>query len=217
MCAGPLKFAQEEDSRYQQLLKTGAGTEQRAQQSASQLRESQAALDAAEANSVGAQKQIAVLKAQQQGAAAQLDQARAARDQAEANLSRTAITAPVDGRVTKLTAAKGGYSQPGQTLMMFVPRAVWVTANYKETQLTDMRAGQHVSIEIDAYPDRIFEGHVDSIQAGSGAAFSLLPPENATGNYVKIVQRVPVKIAFDKSPAVYLGPGMSVVPSVRVR
>jgi membrane fusion protein (multidrug efflux system) len=101
--------------------------------------------------------------------------------------------------------------------MMFVPREVWITANYKETQLTDMRPGQEVDINIDAYPGRVFRGHVDSIQAGSGAAFSLLPPENATGNYVKVVQRVPVKIVFDKSPDVYVGPGMSVVPAVKVR
>jgi membrane fusion protein (multidrug efflux system) len=102
-------------------------------------------------------------------------------------------------------------------LMMFVPRELWVTANFKETQLTDMRPGQRVDIRVDAYPGHPFRGHVDSIQAGSGAAFSLLPPENATGNYVKVVQRVPVKIVFDEAPGVYLGPGMSVVPDVKVR
>jgi membrane fusion protein (multidrug efflux system) len=101
--------------------------------------------------------------------------------------------------------------------MMFVPREVWVTANFKETQLAGMRPGQPVSIAVDAYPGRTFAGHVDSIQRGSGAAFSLLPPENATGNYVKIVQRVPVKIVFDAPPDVYLGPGMSVIPTVKVR
>ena len=101
--------------------------------------------------------------------------------------------------------------------MMFVPRELWVTANFKETQLDDIRPGQKVDIEVDAYPGRSFRGHVDSIQAGSGAAFSLLPPENATGNYVKVVQRVPVKIVFDQPPDVHLGPGMSVVPWVRVR
>ncbi len=101
--------------------------------------------------------------------------------------------------------------------MMFVPRDLWVTANFKETQLDHMRPGQPVTIEIDAYPGRTFEGHVDSVQAGSGTAFSLLPAENATGNYVKIVQRVPVKIVFDKQPDILLGPGMSVVPTVKVR
>src|SRR6185437_6441280 len=103
-------------------------------------------------------------------------------------------------------------------LLMFVPRAVWVTANFKETQLALMRPGQPVTLTVDAYGSRAFKGHVDSIQAGSGTAFSLLPAENATGNYVKVVQRVPVKIVFDDPPAdVLLGPGMSVAPSVKVR
>ena len=119
--------------------------------------------------------------------------------------------------MTKLTAAKGAYAQIGQNLMMFVPRAVWVTANFKETQLADMREGQTVAINVDAYPDHPFPGRIESIQAGSGAAFSLLPPENATGNFVKVIQRVPVKIVFEDVPDVYLGPGMSVVPDVKVR
>jgi hypothetical protein len=97
-------------------------------------------------------------------------------------------------------------------ITMFVPQEVWVTANFKETQLDLMRAGQPVDIAVDAFPDRAFRGHVDSIQAGSGTAFSLLPAENATGNYIKVVQRTPVKIAFDEMPDVQLGPGMSVVP-----
>jgi membrane fusion protein (multidrug efflux system) len=100
--------------------------------------------------------------------------------------------------------------------MMLVPLDLWVTANFKETQLASMRPGQKTKIEIDAY-GRSFPGHVDSIQAGSGTAFSLLPAENATGNYGKVVQRVPVKIVFDRPPDVELGPGMSVVPSVKVR
>jgi hypothetical protein len=100
---------------------------------------------------------------------------------------------------------------------MFVPQEVWVTANFKETQLDLMRAGQPVDIAVDAFPDRAFRGHVDSIQAGSGTAFSLLPAENATGNYIKVVQRTPVKIAFDEMPDVQLGPGMSVVPVVKLR
>src|ERR1700677_1130655 len=101
--------------------------------------------------------------------------------------------------------------------MMFVPREVWVTANFKETQLDLMRPGEPVSIGIDAYPDRMFKGHVDSVQSGSGTAFSLLPAENATGNYVKIVQRVPVKIVFDEPPDVPLGPGMSAVLTVSTK
>jgi len=212
-----LKFAEEEDARAQDLVKKGAGTVQNAQQTASSLRQQQAAYAGAKANELAAEKEIAVLRTQQRVAVGQLEQAQAAEDLAKANLSRTTITAPTAGRATKITAAKGAYAQPGQTLLMFVPRDVWVTANYKETQLTAMHPGQPVDIAVDAYPGRTFAGHVDSIQAGSGAAFALLPPENATGNYVKVVQRVPVKIVFDPPPDVYLGPGMSVVPSVRVR
>jgi membrane fusion protein (multidrug efflux system) len=214
---GALTFAREENQRYERLLDTGTGTQQRAQQAASDLRQREAAYAGAQANAVAADKQMAVLKTQRDAADATLAQARAGVDQAQTNLDRTVVLAPVAGRVSKLTAAKGSYAQAGQSQMAFVPRELWVTANYKETQLSDMRVGQGVDIRVDAYPDRTFHGHVDSIQAGSGAAFSLLPPENATGNYVKVVQRVPVKIVFDQVPDVLLGPGMSVTPQVRVR
>lgn len=136
---------------------------------------------------------------------------------AKANLDRITIVASMAGRVSKLSAAKGANATVGQALMMFVPQNQWITANYKETQLALMRPGQPVTITVDAYPGKEFHGHVDSIQSGSGTAFSLLPAENATGNYVKIVQRVPVKITFDTPPDVLLGPGMSVVPAVKVR
>ena len=212
-----LTFAEQEDERYEQLAKQGTATVEQAQQYKSNLLQSQASFAAAQANAVAAEKQNAVLEAQRKLSAAQLAQARAAKEQAAANLSRTVITAPIAGRVTHLSAAKGGWAAVGQALMMFVPRDVWVTANFKETQLDLMRPGQPVDIRIDAYPDRSFAGHVDSIQAGSGTAFSLLPAENATGNYVKIVQRVPVKIVFNQPPDILLGPGMSVVPTVKVR
>jgi membrane fusion protein (multidrug efflux system) len=212
-----LTFAQQQETRYTALVKSGAGTIEAAQQYASNLLQAQANSAAAQANALATQKQLPVLQAQRDVAQAQLEQARAALEQAKANLSRTVITAPVAGRVTRLTAAKGNYAAVGQALMMFVPRNVWVTANFKETQLLAMRPGDPVEIRIDTYPDRTFKGHVDSIQAGSGPAFSLLPPENATGNFVKIVQRVPVKIVFDAPPDVLLGPGMSVVPTVRTR
>jgi len=212
-----LTFARQQAERYQQLASKGSGTVEQAQQYASNLQQSDAGLAAAQANAMATEKQIGVLQAQRELAFGQLAQARATLEQAQVNLARTIITAPVAGRVTKLTAAKGGYAAVGQTLMMFVPREVWVTANFKETQLKLMRPGQPVAIAIDAYPDRTFAGHVDSVQSGSGTAFSLLPAENATGNYVKIVQRVPVKITFDKMPDVQLGPGMSVVPTVKVR
>ena len=212
-----LTFAQQQEKRYTTLVKTGAGTVEQAQQYASNLLQAQANYAAAQANAIATEAQLPVLKAQREVAQAQLEQARAALEQADANLSRTSITAPVAGRVTRLTAAKGNYAAVGQALMMFVPRDVWVTANFKETQLLSVRPGDPVDIHIDTYPHRTFKGHVDSIQAGSGTAFSLLPAENATGNYVKIVQRVPVKIILENPPAdVSLGPGMSVVPTVRV-
>jgi membrane fusion protein (multidrug efflux system) len=212
-----LTFSRQERARAQELLGRGAGTQQQAQQTASDERQKDAALLAAQANQMAAEKQVAVLQTQKQNAVAQLALARAAQAQAQANLTRTSIMAPESGRATKISAAVGGTAQPGQVLMMFVPSTLWVTANFKETQLALMRAGQPVDVSVDAYPGRIFHGHVDSIQAGSGAAFSLLPPENATGNYVKVVQRVPVKIVFDGPPDVHLGPGMSVVPTVKVR
>jgi membrane fusion protein, multidrug efflux system len=214
---GALDFSQQENTRYQGLLRTGSGSEQRAQQAASDLIQKQAAVGSAQANLEVANRQIEVLKTQQEEAQAQLEQAKANQDLAAANLDRTVIRAPVAGRVTKLTAARGQYAVAGQAVMMFVPRDLWITANFKETQLDTMRPGQPVDVSIDAYPGRVFRAHVDSIQEGSGTVFSLLPAENATGNYVKVVQRVPVKIVFDHPPDVYLGPGMSVVPTVKVR
>jgi len=140
-------------------------------------------------------------------------------EQAQLDLSYTRLSAPVAGHIAHKNVAVGDYVQIGQNLMALVPNDVWVTANFKETQLDHMRAGQPVEIDIDAYPERTFRGHVDSIQAGSGAVFALLPPENATGNYVKVVQRVPVKIVLDdpSNARRLLGPGMSVVPYVRIR
>jgi membrane fusion protein, multidrug efflux system len=212
-----LTFSRQENARAQDLAARGAGTRQQAQQTSSDLQQKEAALSTAQANETAAEKQIAVLRTQQQGAKAQLEQAQATLAQARTNLARARITAPETGRATKISAAAGGVAQPGQALMMFVPTRVWVTANFKETQLDLMRPGQPVDITVDAYPGTVLHGHVDSIQAGSGAAFSLLPPENATGNFVKVVQRVPVKIVFDTPPDIYLGPGMSVVPTVKVR
>ena len=142
----------------------------------------------------------------------------AAVEQAELNLSYTKIIAPIDGYVTKKALTTVDYVQVGQALMSLVPPRVWVIANFKETQLRSMRPGQPATVSIDAYQELKLHGHVDSIQAGSGAAFTLLPPENATGNYVKVVQRVPVKIVLDDQQNLQrvLGPGMSVVPTVYV-
>jgi membrane fusion protein (multidrug efflux system) len=150
---------------------------------------------------------------------AQAEQQRAAVEQARLNLSYTNIVAPDSGYITRKTVQPGNFVQAGQVLMALVSDRIWVVANFKETQLTHMRPGQPVELRIDAYPRQKFRGRVDSIQAGSGARFSLLPPENATGNYVKVVQRVPVKIVFVDPPPLDLkiGPGMSVVPKVKVR
>ena len=212
-----LVFAQQQAVRYQDLAKTGYGTVQNEQQSVAQLRQQEAALQSAQATLALAQRQLEALGAQHSSAVASLAEAKAQRDQAELNLSYTTVTAAQPGRVVNLTAATGQFAQPGTNLTMFVPDAIWITANFKETQLDAMRAGQRVALSIDAYPEHTFRGHVASVQPGSGPAFSLLPPENATGNYVKIVQRVPVKILMDSSPAdVALGPGMSVVPTVRI-
>jgi membrane fusion protein (multidrug efflux system) len=212
-----LVFAEQENARYQDLAQKGAGTVQNAQKYSSQLREQQAALASAQATLKLAQRQIESLKAQRNSAVASLAQANAQRDQAELNLSYTTVTAAQPGRVVNLTAAVGQFAQPGTNLTMFVPDQIWVTANFKEIQLDRMRPGEPVTLNIDAYPERTIRGHVDSVQPGSGTAFSLLPAQNATGNYVKIVQRVPVKIVMDDPPTdVALGPGMSVVPSVRV-
>jgi membrane fusion protein, multidrug efflux system len=212
-----LTFAEQQDQRYSGLAKKGSVTIEQAQQYHSNLLQAQATFAAAQANAVAAEKQLPILQSQKLQAQAQLEQTHASLEVGQINLGRTSITAPVDGYVTNLTAAKGNNAAVGQALMMFVPRDLWVTANFKETELPSVRPGARVTIAIDAYPTRTFEGHVASIQAGSGTAFSLLPPQNATGNFVKIVQRVPVKIVFDKVPDVLLGPGMSVVPTVKIK
>jgi membrane fusion protein, multidrug efflux system len=166
-----------------------------------------------------APKQVAVSQAQAETAAATTEQLRAEVEQAELELSYTKIYATEAGRVTRKSVEEGALVQIGQPLLAIVPGNVWVTANFKESQIGRMVPGQPVDITVDAYSDKVFKGHIDSIQAGTGAQFSLIPPENATGNYVKVVQRLPVKIVFDEppDPKHMLAPGMSVVPEVAVR
>ena len=167
-----------------------------------------------------APRQMQIIRAKATSALAEEQRKKADLDQAALNLQYTKIVAPVNGIVSNRTVEVGQNVAPGQELMKIINLDdIWITANYKETQLEYMRTGQPASIHVDAYPDKVFHGHVDSIQAGSGAAFSLLPPENATGNYVKVVQRVPVKIVIDDPPddEHVLGPGMSVVPEIQVR
>ena len=212
-----LVFAQQQATRYQNLMKTGSGTVENAQQYESQLHQQEAALTSAQAALKVAQRQVESLKAQRTTAVANLAQSQAQLDQAQLNLSYTTLTAAQAGRVANLSGAVGQYVQAGTAIATFVPDEIWVSANFKEPQLNEMRPGQLVELAIDAYPRRKIHGSVASIQPGSGTAFSLLPPQNATGNYVKIVQRVPVKIVLDNPPSdVAVGPGMSVVPTVRV-
>ena len=165
-----------------------------------------------------AQAQLEAAKAESDTVFAQVGESKTAVEQAQLNLSYTKLFAPCDGRVTRKHVEPGDYLQTGQTLFSIVPPEIWVVANFKESQLEKMTTNQIVIVKIDALGGRKFRAHVDSIQAGSGAAFSLLPPENATGNFVKVVQRVPVKILFDDPlPAdKTIGPGLSVEPSVQV-
>ena len=184
--------------------------------SEAKLRQANARLSSAES----APQKLKQSQSQADVSHADIDKAAAEVAQAKLTLSYTKIYAPADGYVTKKGVKPGQFVQTGQSLMAIVEKMVWVTANFKETQLTRIRSGQPVEIGIDAYPDITFHGHVDSIQYGTGARFSLLPPENATGNYVKVVQRVPVKIVFDRMEDyenVLLPPGMSVVPEVNIK
>src|SRR6185369_4391295 len=160
---------------------------------------SNAQLQHAKSGLMAAQRKVDVLTTQRAQATAQLERARAVAQQAALNLSYTEITAPVDGTVGARSLRVGQYVQAGTQLMAVVPLdAVYVVANFKETQLTHVRKGQPVTGTIDSYPDVTFSGHVDSVSPASGLEFSLLPPDNATGNFTKIVQRVPVKIVLDR-------------------
>jgi len=164
-----------------------------------------------------ADKQLAAAFAEKDMAFSQFNEAQTNVASAQLNLSYTKLFAPCDGRVTRKQVEAGDYLDVGQQIMSIVPVEVWVVANFKESQLKNMKPGQPVTVEIDALGGRKFAAKVDSIQAGSGAQFSLLPPENATGNFVKVIQRVPVKIIFDEPlPADHtIGPGLSVTPSVQ--
>lgn len=216
--AAALRYAQQEAARSQALVQRGTGTVQREQQATSTLQQEQARRRGATEAVEAARAKVQSLEAERANAQANVAKARAQVDRARLDLSYTTVTVAESGRIVRLTAAVGQYVQTGASLAMFVPDRIWVTANFKETQLVNMRPGQATDIRIDAYPDIRVRGSVASIQPGSGTAFSLLPAENATGNYVKIVQRVPVKIALGELPrGVALGPGMSVVPTVRVR
>ena len=209
--------AQVSEARSAQAAAAETARQQQTQIGGAEAGVSEAIGGLAQANT--ASQKVAVSEAQAQTAGASTEQLRAAVQQAELELSYTKIYAPEDGRVTRKSVEEGALVQIGQPLLAIVPGDVWVTANFKESQIGRMVPGQPVEISVDAYPDKVFKAHVDSIQAGTGSRFSLIPPENATGNYVKVVQRVPVKIVFDEPPDSkhLLAPGMSVVPEVKVR
>jgi membrane fusion protein, multidrug efflux system len=214
-----LKFALEERTRYDQLMKSGSGTIQRAQQTDAALRAQTARLQQGKAGLTAANKKIEVLATERAKAIAQLDHARAVEQQAALNLSYTQITAAVEGTVGARTLRVGQYVQAGTQLMAVVPLdQVYVVANFKETQLTHVRSGQPVELYVDSFSSTRLKGHVDSVSPASGLEFALLPPDNATGNFTKIVQRVPVKIVLDDTRLNgLLRPGMSAVPTVNTK
>jgi membrane fusion protein (multidrug efflux system) len=217
--------AQADFKRNQELRKQNTISAQEFDAAQAVVKEADANLAAAKQKAIADASKISEAKATQTAtdasvamAIALFRQAQTAVQSAQLDLSYTKIFAPCDGRVTRKAVETGNYVQVGQQLMSIVPPEIWVVANFKESQLKNMRTNQPVLVKIDALGRKKFRAHVDSVQAGSGAAFSLLPPENATGNYVKVVQRVPVKILFDEPlPADHvIGPGLSVTPDIRV-
>jgi membrane fusion protein, multidrug efflux system len=204
------------DSAASQVIEAEAGIRV-AESKLVQARGLQQQADAGLRTAQTAPEQVAATRARAESALARVKQTQAALAQAEFNLQYTTVKAPQRGVVSRKSVEIGQVIQPGQPLMALIPlENVWVTANFKETQLTSMRPGQRATIRVDAYGGREFKGHIDSIAPATGARFSLLPPENATGNYVKVVQRVPVKIVLEagQDPEHLLRPGMSVVPTV---
>lgn len=215
-----LAYGQQNFTRYTTLARTGYGTVQQAQQATAAIREQAATMQRDSAGVAAAKQQIAVYKAQLAQAKAVLAQQQAIEQQARLNLGYTVIRAPFDGTVGVRTATVGQYVPPGTQLMAVVPlHDVYVTANYKETELTDVRPGQPVTIAVDTFPGVAVHGTVESLAPASGEEFALLPPDNATGNFTKIVQRIPVKIAIDRNDPLrgLLRPGMSVEPTIDTR
>ncbi len=212
-----LTFAQQENRRFSDLAKTGYGSVENAQNAASRIAAAQATVQRDQASLASATKQVDQLKADLSQAEAKLLHDQAVERQAELNLSYATIVSPSDGVVGNRTLRVGQYVQAGTQLMSVVPLSeAYVVANYKETQLTDVKPGQPVDIEVDMFPGRVFHGVVDSLAPSSGQTFALLPPDNATGNFTKVVQRIPVRISLagDAQAAGDLRPGMSVVPSI---
>src|SRR5579871_5262079 len=210
-------FATQENKRYTDLAATGYGSVQNAQGAQSRNASALASIERDKANLASALKQVELLKAEITQAVAAAARAHAQQEQAELNLSYTTIIAPIDGVVGNRTLRAGQFVQAGTQLMALVPASgAYVIANFKETQLTNVQAGQAVDIDVDMFPGKPVHGHVDSLAPASGQEFALLPPDNATGNFTKVVQRIPVKIALDAS-SIALRPGMSVIPTIQTR
>ena len=211
-------FAGQENKRYTDLAATGYGSQQNAQAAQSKNAGAEAAIARDQANLVSALKQVDLLKAEIAQAEAAAARASALQAQAELNLGYTTITAPIDGVVGNRTLRVGQFVQAGTQLMSLVPASgAYVIANYKETQLTHVHEGQPVDVSVDMFPGQIVHGHVDSLAPASGQEFALLPPDNATGNFTKIVQRIPVKIVLEGGTPIELRPGMSVVPHISTK
>ncbi|SFK01535.1 HlyD family secretion protein [Methylocapsa palsarum] len=210
------------DYQRQRSLPKQATTQQEVDAATAGLRQAQAQVALAEAQVLEAEpapQRIGQADEQVGQLSGQVEQAQAKLEQANLNLSWTIVRAPQDGWITKRNVEVGNYVTPGQQIFSIVSPEVWVTANFKETQLDRMRPGQDVDITLDAYPHLRLKGHVDSVQLGSGSKFTAFPPENATGNFVKIVQRIPVKIAIDSGldPNLPVPLGASAVPTVKLQ
>lgn len=216
--ASKLDFAEKDYTRYAEMYKEGIVSKQEYDKSLNMLTVAQADKKAADESHKAAKAALEANKAKIKSQEAEIKKLESQVEQAKINLSYTKIYAPEDGMISARTVEKGNYVQIAQPMMSIVPQKVWVVANFKEIQLTNMQKGQKAWIKVDTYPNKRFKGHVDSIQRATGAKSSLFPPENAVGSYVKIVQRVPVKIMFDEDLSGYnIVPGMSVVPKVKVK
>lgn len=212
-------LADNELNRYERLIERNVISQSQYDRVKSTWKVANAKKESARAEVAVAEAAVRVVKAKQATQEVRIKEANISRNQAQLELSRTSIQAPISGRIAMKNVDPGKYVQPGQTLLAIVQGDTWVVANFKETQIKKMTVGQHAEVKVDAYPGVIFKGHVDSLQPGTGSVFSLLPPENATGNFVKVVQRIPVKIVMESKfdPAHPLWPGLSVIPSVDIR
>jgi membrane fusion protein (multidrug efflux system) len=211
-------LAQKEMQRYESLLKKDAVSQNQYDQMKSRWQVTVARRKSAAAAIDEAEAALKAIKAKTTTQSFKIKEAQSAKNLAERDLTRTVVIAPISGRIAMKNVNPGKYVLPGQTLLAIVKEDIWVIANFKETEIAKMAVGQPVEIKVDAYPSIKFSGHVDSLQSGTGSIFSLLPPENATGNFVKVVQRVPVKIVIDSKfdPQHPLWPGLSVVPTIDV-